>query len=153
MAIFSATDETDGISPIQLRAGADAPAAEHAVIIPKRITCLFDAAPEGYILDSSRVGGLGEQQLRHVPAQFSGPVRIGTDHHPFLYEQRAGGGYLGRPVPHVLDDAQTAGPDIGKIGCMAEMGDADAVMYRSIEHACAFRCADLRAVDSQGHIL
>jgi hypothetical protein len=86
MAFFAATDETDGIPSIQLRTGADAPAAEHAVIIPKRITRLFDAAAQGYVLDSARVGGLGKQQLRHVPSQLSGPVRIGTDHHTFLHE-------------------------------------------------------------------
>jgi hypothetical protein len=79
---------------IQLSAGADTPAAQHTVIIPKRIAGLFDATAQGDILDGARVGRLGEQQFRHVPAQLSDSVRICSDHHPFLYQQRAGGGYL-----------------------------------------------------------
>jgi hypothetical protein len=153
MAIFAATYETDGIPSIQLRAGADAPSAQHAVIIPKRIARLFDTTAKGYVLDGARVGSLGEQKFRHVPAQLSDSVRICTDYHAFLHEYRAGSGYFRRPVPHMLDYAQTTGSDIGKIRCMAEVRYADAVMYRGIEHTRSFWCADLRAVDSQGYIL
>ncbi|OGP55538.1 MAG: hypothetical protein A2Y65_00825 [Deltaproteobacteria bacterium RBG_13_52_11] len=86
MAIFAATYEANGITSIQLRAGTDAPSAQHAVIIPKRIACLFDATAKGYVLDGARVRSLGEQQFRHVPSQLSDPVRICTDHHAFLHE-------------------------------------------------------------------
>jgi hypothetical protein len=53
MAIFAATYESDGIGSIQLRAGADTPAAQYAVIIPKRIAGLFDATAKGDVLDGA----------------------------------------------------------------------------------------------------
>jgi hypothetical protein len=86
MAIFAAAHEPDGVCSIQLRAGADTSAAQHAVIIPKRIAGLFHATAEGDILDGARVGRFGEQQFRNVPAQLPDSVRICTDHHPFLHE-------------------------------------------------------------------
>jgi hypothetical protein len=86
MAIFAAPYEPDGMCSIQLCAGADTPAAQHAVIIPKRIAGLFDAAAKGEVLDGARVGRLGKQQFRHIPSQLPNPVRICTDHHPFLHE-------------------------------------------------------------------
>ena len=86
MAIFAATYETNGMCSIQLRAGADTPAAQYAVIIPKRITGLFDTTAQGDILDGARVGRLGKQKFRHVPSQLSDSVRICPDHHAFLHE-------------------------------------------------------------------
>ena len=136
MAIFTAAYETNGICSIQLRTGTDTPTAQHAVMIPKRIAWLFDATAQGDVLDSTRVGSLGEQQFRHVPSQLSDSVRICADHHSLLHEQRAGGGYLRRPVFYMLDDAETTGAGIGKIRRMAEVRYTDAVLYRGIEHAC-----------------
>ena len=53
MALFAATYEPDGMCPIQLRAGTDTPAAQHAVIIPKWITGLFDTTAQGKVLDGA----------------------------------------------------------------------------------------------------
>jgi len=60
MTVFAAPYEPDGMCSIQLRAGADTPAAQHTVIIPERIAGLFDTTAQGEVLDGARVGSLGE---------------------------------------------------------------------------------------------
>ena len=81
---------------------------------------------------------MGHQQFCDITAQFPYPVRTGLYYHTFLHIQSAGSSNPGTAVHHMLHDTEPACADIGKVGDMAQVRNADAIFNCGVEHACAF---------------
>jgi len=135
VAVLAPPDKADSPGLPDLGANPHTASAQNTVLIPKRIPDLLDPTAQGNILNSAGIGSLGHQQLREVAAQFPDLVRISHDHHALLHVQGAGSGDIGTAVDHVFYNAQPASACIGQIGDMTQMGDADAVFDRGVEHA------------------
>ena len=112
MTILAASDKADRLGPEKLVADPDTAPAQHTVFVSKRIADFLHAATHGNVLDGAGVRGLCDKEFRDVAPQFPDSFGIASNHHAFLCEQRAGGGYLRSAAYDMLNDAEAAGTDI-----------------------------------------
>ena len=136
-----------------LGANTHTTSTQNTVLIPKRIADLLDPTAHGDVLNSTGVRGLSHQQLCEVAAQFADLVCISHYHHALFHVQGARSGDLGTAVDHVFDNAKPACADVGQIGNMAQMGNTDAVLDCSVEHAVPLGRANDGSINANVDIL
>jgi hypothetical protein len=142
MTVIAPSDKSFRLSLPDLGTNPHAAPAQNTSLVPKGIPDLFNPATQGDILDSTGIRGLRYQQLRKVAAQVPYPLCAGQYHHAFLHIQGAGSSDVGAPIDHVLDNAQPARADIGKIGDMTQVGNTEAIFDGSIEDIGPFDCVN-----------
>jgi hypothetical protein len=153
VAVDTASDKADGVGVPQFVAGADAASAQNAVVVPEGITYCLNAAADGDVLDSAGIRCLRNQQLGDIMAKPLDPIRIGPDDHAFLYFQRARGSYRGAAIGDVLNDAESAGSYIRKIGDVAKVGDTDTVFNSRFKYAGALGGPNISVINIKGYIV
>ena len=85
LSVFPPSDKTDRLGLPHFRADANAPAAENALFMPKRIADLFDPAPHRDILNGTRVRRLSNEKLGDIAPEFSDLFCVTPNHHSLFH--------------------------------------------------------------------
>ena len=79
--VFPAANKANRFGLPHFRANANAPAAENAFFMSKRIADLFNPAPHRDILNGTGVRRLGNEKLGDITPEFSDLFCVTTNHH------------------------------------------------------------------------
>jgi len=101
---------------------------------------------QGNVLNGARVGGLCHKQFRKVVAQPSDPVGTGQYDHALFHVQGAGRGNFGTSIDHMLDNTQPARANVGQIGNVTQVRNADAVFNCGFKNTGSFGSTYLGSV-------
>lgn len=113
-AVFSTPNKAERFGLPHLSTNTDASAAQHAIIVAKRITHFLDSATHRDVLHCAGVRGLSYEKLSNIATQTYYPLGIRTDYHIFSDLQGTGGGYSCFSTYNIFHDAEPTNADVRK---------------------------------------